>query len=100
MALNTAGLCSLLLSGKLKNGDLNEWGFFFFPLEEALLSVLAHFFFQKFLFYSSGSDFFLFHFPQFKNGDNLFSIIKKNTGTTFSSTRISQASLGTELHAG
>lgn len=59
MALNTAGLCSLLLSGKLKNGDLNEWGFFFFPLEEALLSVLAHFFSKNFYFIPQGVIFFV-----------------------------------------
>lgn len=75
-------------------------GLFFFSFRGSIAVCISTFFFQKFLFYSSGSDFFLFHFPQFKNGDNLFSIIKKNTGTTFSSTRISQASLGTELHAG
>lgn len=76
-------------------------GAFFFSFRGSIAVCISTFFFSKnFYFIPQGVIFFCFHFPQFKNGDNLFSIIKKNTGTTFSSTRISQASPGTELHAG
>lgn len=79
MALNPAGLCSLLHSRKLKHGDLND-GSFFFSFRGSTAVCIRIFFLKKKL-YSSGSHFFFSNFPQSKNGDNLFEInLKKGEG--------------------
>lgn len=58
-------------------------GAFFFPLREALLSVLEYFFLKKKKNYIPQGVIFFSNFPQSKNGDNLFEInLKKGGGAS------------------
>lgn len=79
MALNPAGLCSLLHSRKLKHGDLNDWSFFFSFRGSTAVCIRIFFSLKKIIFLRES--FFFSNFPQSKNGDNLFEInLKKGEG--------------------